>query len=268
MRFCGGRSIAAIMIITLAYLAISLTESVLFLIFCGTDSLYLGISSLAEKHIEAVYIVSGAALVWIFVIPALILGCAKLYLSFAEGKDESISSLFDMFSSFKSFIGSAFFAVSFCVRYLFVFALAILPGGAFLWFSENYIPDGNRTLQLLKISACCIAVAITILCVFLVIIFIQRWSLAAYYRALGNGIHKSFSLSAKATKGIYTRIISFKFSFIGWGILSLLILPLIWALPYYGIANAIFAKYLMERYEHSLAKVPETVETSVTFQED
>ena len=84
MRFCGGRSIAAIMIITLAYLAISLTESVLFLIFCGTDSLYLGISSLAEKHIEAVYIVSGAALVWIFVIPALILGCAKLYLSFAS----------------------------------------------------------------------------------------------------------------------------------------------------------------------------------------
>ena len=28
------------------------------------------------------------------------------------------------------------------------------------------------------------------------------------------------------------------------------------------------AKYLMERYEHSLAKVPETVEASVTFEED
>ena len=102
---------------------------------------------------------------------------------------------------------------------------------------------------------------------FLAFIFVQRWSLAVYYRALGNGICKSFSLSAKAAKGMHTNIISFKFSFIGWGILSLLILPLIWTVPYYGISNAIFAKYLMERYEHSLAQVPETSESQITFTE-
>ena len=106
-----------------------------------------------------------------------------------------------------------------------------------------------------------------ILCTFLAFIFVQRWSLAVYYRALGNGVWKSFALSAKASKGFGTRIISFKFSFIGWGIFSLLVLPLIWTVPYYGISNAIFAKYLMERYEHSLAKVPETVSANVTFEE-
>ncbi len=268
MRFCGGRTVASVMIVVLASLAISLTESVLLLIFCGTDAVYQSVYALAQTYRETIYIISGAALVWFFVVPALLLGCIKLYLSFAEGKDESIVTLFDMFSSFKKFFGSAFFAIAFAIRYAFVFAAAILPGGAFFWFSKTYIPDGNRTLQLLKISACCIAIAIMILCVFLAIIFVQRWNLAAYYRALGTGIHKSFSLSAKATKGIYTRIISFKFSFVGWGILSLLILPLIWAVPFYGISNAIFAKYLMERYEHSLAKVPETVEASVTFEED
>ena len=268
MRFCGGRTIASVMIIALAYLSISITESVLLMIFCGSDAIYQDIYTLAENHPEALYITAGAAFFWIFLIPALLLGFTKLCLSFAEGNDESIATLFDMFSSFKKFIGSAFFAAAFAIRYLFVFGVALLPGGAFFWFAETYIPDGNRTLQLLKISACCVAVAIMILCVFLAVIFVQRWNLAAYYRAAGTGIHKSFSLSAKATKGIYTRIISFKFSFIGWGVLSLLILPLIWAVPFYGISNAIFAKYLMERYEHSLAKVPETVEASVTFEED
>ena len=83
-------------------------------------------------------------------------------LSFAEGKDESIAQLFDMFSSFKKFFGSAVFAVAFCVRHILVFAAALLPGGAFFWFAKTYIPDGNRTLELLKISAGCIAVAIMI----------------------------------------------------------------------------------------------------------
>lgn len=267
MRFCGGREIASVMIIALAYLAISLTESVLLMIFCGKDAFYYDIFSLAKTYDEAVFITAGAAFVWFFVMPALLLGYIKLSLSFAEGNDESIVTLFDMFSSFKKFIGSAFFGIAFVIRYLFVFAAAILPGGAFLWFAETYIPGGNRTAEILKIAACCVAVAIMILCIFLAIIFVQRWNLAAYYRASGMGIHKSFSLSAKAAKGLCTRIISFKFSFIGWGIFSLLVLPLIWTVPYYGISNAIFAKYLMERYEHSLAEVPESVSAEVTFEE-
>ena len=267
MRFCGGRAVASVMIIALAYLAVSLTESVLFIIFCGSAAFYQDILTLSKFYNEAIYITAGAAFFHLLTLPALMIGYTKLLLSFAEGKDESIAQLFDMFSSFKKFFGSAVFAVAFCVRHIFVFAAALLPGGAFFWFAKTYIPGGNRTLELLKISAGCIAVAIMILCTFLAFIFVQRWSLAVYYRALGNGIHKSFSLSAKAAKGLHTNIISFKFSFIGWGVLSLLVLPLIWTVPYYGISNAIFAKYLMERYEHSLAQVPETSESQITFTE-
>lgn len=265
MRFCGGRSIASVMIIALSYLAINLTETVLLMIFCGMDALYYETFDLFFLYPETVYITLGALVVWLFLIPALLLGHTKLFLSFAEGKDESLSLLFDMFSTFKKFIGSAFFAIGYSIRYIIVLAVATLPGGAFIWFAANYIPSGNRTADLLKIAACCIGIAIIILCVFLSIIFVQRWSLAPYYRASGNGIHKSFVLSAKATKGLYTYIISFKISFIGWGLLSLLVIPLIWTAPYYGLANAIFAKYLMERYEHSLASVPETGESEVNL---
>ena len=267
MRFCGGRAVASVLVAAMACLIITVTESVLLLVFCGTKALYFDVYTLAKISPEALYILLGSSVFWFLLVPALLLGLTKLYLSFAEGKDESIITLFDMFSSFKKFIGSVFFAVSFAVRYIFVFAAAIFPGGAFLWFSKTYIPEETRTAQLLKISACCIAITIMILCVFLAIIFVQRWSLAIYYRAEGFGIQKSFSVSAKAAKCLCTRILSFKCSFIGWGILSVFILPAIWAVPYYGLSNAIFAKYLMERYEHSLAKVPETVSANVTFEE-
>ena len=68
-------------------------------------------------------------------------------------------------------------------------------------------------------------------------------------------------------KGLCTDIISFKISFIGWGILSFLILPFLWSAPYYALSNAIYAKYLMERYERSLAQVPESIAPEITFEE-
>lgn len=257
MRSFGGRAVASVMIVFLAYLAINLTHAVLLFVFSGAESLYADFYGLAETTSEVLAVTGGAAAVYLLVMPALFLGYTKLYLAFAEGKDESISVIFDMFSSFRKFIGSAAFAVMLGIRYLLTFAAAVLPGGAFFYFAYNYIPSANRTLEILKIAACCIAIAIIFLCIGLWLIFIQRWSLAPYYFAGGNGVHKSFAFSAKATKGMNTRIISFRFSFIWWVIPSVLILPLLWSIPFYFLSDAIFAKYLMEKYERFLAQAPE-----------
>lgn len=265
MRFCGGRSVSSAIIIVLVCLLINIAETVFLIIFSEPENVFESIVLYSKEDIA---ITAGAAFLWLLIIPALLLGYKKLHFSFAEGKDESVSLLFDMFSSFKKFVGSFFFAFEFIVRYMVVFTAAILPGGAFFWFSEKYIPEGGRTSGIIKIAACCIAISIIILCVFLAMIFVQRWSLAAYYRISGNGIFKSFSLSAKATKGLCSRIIAFKCSFIGWGFLSPLILPLFWSIPYYGLSMAIFSKYLMERYEHSLAEVPFETEAKITFTEE
>ena len=66
-------------------------------------------------------------------------------------------------------------------------------------------------------------------------------------------MHKAFSLSVKATKGLCPNIIRFKISYFGWALLSVLVLPLFWSLPYYSTASAIYAKYLAERLEHASA---------------
>lgn len=267
VRFCGGRSASSAVIIALVYLLINISLTVLLYFISGAESLYQSIFSLAETTPAVLAVTGAVSLLWFLIMPALLLGHRKLHLSFAEGNDESINLLFDMFSSFGKFLGAAFFGISSAIRHGLVFAVAILPGGALFWFAENYIPHGNGTFLLLKIILFMFSSVITVLSVFLGLIFIQRWSLAGYYRALGNGVQKSFSLSAKATKGFYTGIISFKCSFIGWGILSLLVVPLFWTLPYYSLSMAIYAKYLMERYEHSLAETPFSAEAQVTFEE-
>ena len=256
MRFCGGRTVAALFALALAFLAVNLAESIFILCNFGLGVLY-DYSVFSVDDPMMLFVTAGSSVLWILLVPAIIIGYIKLHLSFAEGNDESVLMVFERFSSFKKYFGSVFFAIGFGLRYLFAFAAAVLPGGALFWFAENFIPEGNRTAELLKISAFGLATTIMVLCIALAIIFVQRWNLAVYYYAAGNGIRKSFFLSAKAAKGLHTRILSFKFSFIGWGILSLFILPLIWTVPYYEMANAIFAKYLMERYERSLAEVPE-----------
>ena len=256
MRFCGGRAVASVLIIFLAYLAISLTESVLLFVFAGADALYLDYSAFKNVPAEVLYITGGSAALYIFLMSVLGIGYTKLHFAFAEGRDESIVMLFDMFSSVKKFLGSVFFFIGYAFRSLVVLAIAVLPGGAFFWFAMEYIKPAGRTAEILQISAYCVAVIIMLLCLSLGLIFIQRWALAEYYHVSGNGIIKSFALSAKATKGLCTLIIRFKISFFGWALLSFLVLPALWSIPYYNIAKAIFAKYLMERYERSLAEIP------------
>lgn len=263
LRFCGGRAVASVLIIFLAYLAISLTESVLLFAFAGAEALSLDYSDIGNLPMEVLYITGGSAAVYVFVMSVLALGHTKLHFAFAEGRDESITMLFDMFSSFKKIMGSVFFYVEYILRVAIVLAVTASPGAALFYFAYEYIEPAGRTMEILQIFAYCIAVILMLLCLSLGIIFVQRWALAEYYYISGNGIIKSFSLSAKATKGLCTLLIRFKLSFFGWAVLSLFILPALWSIPYYCIAKAIFAKYLMERYERSLARIPGTEEPEI-----
>ncbi|MBR5310629.1 MAG: DUF975 family protein [Oscillospiraceae bacterium] len=256
LRFCGGRTVAAMLIVFLAYLAISLMESVLLLVFMGTEAIHLDYFASGNPPIEVLCITGGCSVLYFIVLSVIAMGYTKLHFSFAEGKDESISTLFDMFSSGRKFFGTLLFEIFYGIRTILSGAFAAAPGTALFYIAYNYLPETGRTLQLIKISACCIAISLIILCLSLWLIFIQRWHLARYYFINKSGIFKSFSLSVKATKGLRVSLLKFKFSFMGWALLSVLILPLIWAIPYYAVSEAIYSKYLMERYSHSLAQVP------------
>ncbi len=259
LRGCIGRTAAAAMIIAMAYLAISLTQSVLLFIFSGAESLYYDFYSIADYSPETLAVSGIMSLVYFFLMYPLFIGYTKLHFAFAEGKDESINTLFDMFSSAKKYFPSVFFFIIFSLKRILAL-LWLAPGMALCCCAYNFIPEGTATLEILKIAALIVSLSVVIVGAGIYLVFIQRWHLAPYYFISGNGIMKSFSLSVKASKGIRGDILRFKLSFIGWALLSFFILPLLWSVPYYFVSSAIYSKYLMEKYEHSLAQVPEDFE--------
>lgn len=273
LHFCGGRATASVMIIAMAYLAVAITHSVLLFIFSGAESLYYDFFSLAESSPEVFAVGIAMSAVYLLIMPALFLGCTKLFLAFAEGKEESISLLFDMFSSPKKFFGSLLFGIIFILQRTVVFALAAAPGAGLFFCAYNYIPESSATLSILRIASLFICASIIILGFAGGLVFIQRWHFAPYYFVSGTKILKSFFLSAKTSKEIRSDILCFRLSFAGWALPSFFILPMLYSVPYFFIANAIHAKYFMEKYEHSLAETPKTLEhaeeeTSVTEEKD
>ena len=257
LRGCWGKSVAAAMIIFGAYLSVALAESVFLFVF-SEDAVALDFLALSNASLTAIIITGGAALTYFLLMPALALGFVKLHFAFAEGREESVSAVFDMFSSFKSFVKSIVFTVAFSLRHAFCAAVALVPGGVLFYLAENYIVPENRTVHLLKISACCVGIALMLLCLALAFIYAQRWHAASYYFVSGRKVHESFKLSVRATKGRRVHIAGFKVSFVGWWLLNLLVLPVLWFVPYYSVSSAIYAKYLISKLEHAPVETPIT----------
>ena len=64
-----------------------------------------------------------------------------------------------------------------------------------------------------------------------------------YTRAIRNSIH--------ATKSVRDEIFLFKLSFLGWGIASLILLPILYTSAYYSMSAMLYARFLMEQDKRS-----------------
>lgn len=251
-RYWAKSAVSAVIVFA-AYLAIALAESVLLFVFSGEEAPAFDIFNLAETSTETLVITGISAFVFCLLMPALLIGYRKLHLAFANGGETAVATLFDSFSSFREFLRAIAFTLLLTIRRTLVFAAALVPGGALIYAAYRFIKPQNRTVYMLELCAYCVGGILILLCLALALIFVQRWFAAPYYLAGGTGVHKAFSLSVKATKGLCPNIIRFKISYFGWALLSVLVLPLFWSLPYYSTASAIYAKYLAERLEHASA---------------
>ena len=251
-RYWAKSAVSAVIVFA-AYLAIALAESVLLFVFSGEEAPAFDIFNLAETSTETLVITGISAFVFCLLMPALLIGYRKLHLAFANGGETAVATLFDSFSSFREFLRAIAFTLLLTIRRTLVFAAALVPGGALIYAAYRFIKPQSRTVYMLELCAYCVGGILILLCLALALIFVQRWFAASYYLAGGTGVHKAFSLSVKATKGLCPNIIRFKISYFGWALLSVLVLPLFWSLPYYSTASAIYAKYLAERLEHASA---------------
>lgn len=251
LRRYWGRSVVAALIVFAAYLAIALSESILLFVFSGEESVSAKIFDLASTTPEVLVILGCTALAFCLLMPGLLLGFKKLHLGFAKNAETAVYTLFDCFSSLREFFRSFFFSLMLSLRCAAVTLLSLVPGTALIYAAHTYIQPQNRTVYMLKVCAYCVGALVGLLCLAMGLIFMQRWFAAPYYLVSGRGIHKSFTLSVKATRRMTSEIIRFKLSYFGWALLSIFVFPILWSLPYYSIAEAIYAEYLIERQSRS-----------------
>ncbi len=260
LKNCWGRSVAAAIIVFAVYLLLIISESLFMFVFSDEETASFSLFDIGNISVPILVITSFSAVVAAIVFPALAVGFKKLHLSFVNDGNTDVASLFDVFSSFKFVIRSILFFAMLIFRYLFFVLLAILPGGVLIFAARMYIVPETKNTSVLQICAYCIGIIVTLLCLSLLIIYAQRWFAAVYYISEGKNPSEAFRLSVRATKGLNTQIIRFKLSFAFWALLSILFFPMLWSLPYYSVSEALYAKYLMERYERSLADFPEKSE--------
>ena len=258
-RYLAKSAVAALTVFS-AYLAIILAESVLMFVFSDESDATLNFLNLGNTNIETLVINGIVAFAFVLLMPALIIGYKRLHLSFAEGRETAVATLFDCFASPREYFNAIGLTACLCVRGIFVTLLAAAPGGGLIYAAYRFIEPQNRTVYMLKLCAYCVGGILMLLCLALALIFVQRWFAAPYFLASGKGLSESITLSRKATKGLCPEIIRFKISFFGWALLSGLILPMLWTLPYYSTAKAIYAKYLMQRLERNVANAANPLE--------
>ncbi len=260
LKSCWGRSAAAGIIVFAVYLLLAVFESLFMIVFSDDENAVFSLFDVGNVSVPILVITSFSAVVAAIVFPALAVGFKKMHINFAADENTEIASLFDVFSSFKFVIRSIVFFAMLIFRYLFFGLLAVLPGGVLIFAARMYIVPETKNTSVLQICAYCVGVIVTLLCLSLLVIYAQRWFGAVYYLSEGKNPSEAFKLSVRATKGLNTQIIKFKLSFFGWALLSILFFPMLWALPYYSVSEALYAKYIMERYERSLADFPENNE--------
>lgn len=245
-RYWGKSSVAAFVLMG-AYLTVSLAEAVLMFVFSGSAEPEVSAFSLSKTPLSVLVILGGAYAALLVLMPALAVGYKGLHLDFASGGDAFVAYVFEMFSTAKRFFSCIWLYILLAFRLVWCTAVAILPGGALVFAATVLLSPASRQEYILQVCALCTGGILLILCLLLEFIFAQRWFLAPYYLAVGKSPAKAIALSVRGTKGFCTTLFRFKFSFFGWGLLTIFVLPVLWSLPYYSTACGIFAKYLIEK---------------------
>lgn len=250
--------------------AIVLLSTAIFLLFMIVEtfaSILLGISSPAGDYQTVEGLISGIpdttilsiimtavmAIGSFLIVSPLQLGIVNWYKHLSEGESEDVLIVFSCFENKKLFARSL--GVNFIVG-IRIFLLSILylclpvAGGVISYkvFQNGFFKGAEF------VGSMGMALSGILFFVFLIflLIHLQKYFLCKYYLLDGETtVRQAVRKSAQATAGLRDEVFLYKLSFIGWWLLGVLVLPLLYTSPYYGMTSMLYARFLMERDERS-----------------
>ena len=196
-----------------------------------------------------------SALCNIFLSTPLALGIQRWVWRLTGGADDSLRTVFYAFGAGENYRRALCFSLHYNLR-LYAVRLTFLP--ALFLNSKNLsegltfsAPDGVESF--LSAGAALLQMAGMFLYLFLAL----RYFLAPYLLAGDDRLSpvEALRLSFKIMRKRVGRLLGFSLGFIGWILLCMLILPILYVLPLIWISSGIYARYLISDYNQSLAGV-------------
>ena len=130
-----------------------------------------------------------------------------------------------------------------------VSTLLLLPGSLMIGASELFTRGNPSSLdRIMAVMGMAMGVCLLILGGITAWIFTRRYALAPYLVIRQDSLtaRQAIRESIQATRGFKTSYAWFQFSFIGWWLFSLFMLPLFYTIPYVWGGNALYARTLLE----------------------
>ncbi len=180
------------------------------------------------------------------------IGVNDWFLGLTEGAAPPFGHIFYPYGN-RTFFRAVRLEISIYLRTLLWASLLTAPPLGVMLFSGWFLEAGARTTaeQSLSVMGIILGAGLLLMALVFLCAVVARYTLAPYLLCsrYAKTVRQALRLSVTYTKGRRWEIVMFFLSFVPWLLLTPLLLPLLWVLPYMQMSTALFARYLIEAGE-------------------
>mgnify|MGYP000999967817 CR=1 FL=1 len=261
-----SKAIAIMFIMAMLWAVLAVSEAIIsniagvsgYIDKLGTASIFFDDKpdiSLPAIIISAVFSVLGFMMFF-----PLSAGICRWNLNVAAGEQNDVSDIFLCFRSIKIYIKSILLGLSLLWRYM-LWALLFFALPFFVQIFGIKLLQGAESALFSVLSSIMVLISVLmwVICFILFAIFIQKYSMVKYILVLDaqQPVSHIIKLSCQAVHGNRLKLTLFKLSFLlHYFIGIILLLPMLYVIPFFNASTAIYAKLLLEKHKIQLANEP------------
>lgn len=265
-----GRAILILLLIFGVSVLITILHEIALAVFIDGPEIYDLLSDFLENPVaqsitpeilEIVWvewiIIGAMSLLSLLFVTPLTLGATRWFFKLVHGDRMQVVEMFHFFETMRGFGRSIWCYINIGFRAM-LWAIPFFTVPYTILGVSIYFLSGGGEVSRSSSAIASTGIFLAGILMLLVSVFyaacINRYALAPYFLAENDDVtvRRAIRDSVAYTKGFRFSLLWFDLSFIGWGLLCILVLPLLfYVTPYYYTAYAMYARYIIERNRYS-----------------
>lgn len=268
LRNNWGKAIAVLMVVCASFIFVILTEQLARMLLnipasvLDMQSEKLG-KMVPNTSLGSLIITAASSVLFILITYPFFLGQLSWHYRNIMGTENGISPVLFSFSSAKEYFKTIWFFININLRRLLWAAVFFLPYFAVYFVDKFFIEKGDFIYKdAVQLSVNLLSIIVFSLSLLLYLIFNMRYFLAAYLLVSDPSLSvgKTIRHSTKLMKGYKAEAFWFVMSFLGWFLLCIFIIPVIYVYPFFANARAHYMRNLVQS-----GSIPELLSDKIEF---